>query len=40
LVGVGGGDVRPDHVAAIAADLRARTTSGQPLILETAEAGA
>jgi pyruvate/2-oxoacid:ferredoxin oxidoreductase alpha subunit len=34
VIGVGGGDVRPEHVAAIAADLRARTAAGPPLLLE------
>ncbi len=34
VIGVGGGDVRPEHVAAIAADLRARTSAGRPVLME------
>ena len=34
MVGLGGGDVRPEHVAAIAADLRARDAAGAPLFVE------
>jgi pyruvate/2-oxoacid:ferredoxin oxidoreductase alpha subunit len=35
VAGVGGGDVRPEHVAAVAADLAARTAAGQPVFMET-----
>ena len=35
VIGVGGGDVRPEHVAAIAADLRGRTAAGRPVLMET-----
>lgn len=34
VIGVGGGDVLPAHVAAIAADLAARTTAGPPILME------
>ena len=34
VAGVGGGDVRPEHVAMIAADLAARGAAGRPVILE------
>jgi pyruvate/2-oxoacid:ferredoxin oxidoreductase alpha subunit len=34
VIGVGGGDVRSEHVAAIAADLAARTAAGAPVIME------
>jgi pyruvate/2-oxoacid:ferredoxin oxidoreductase alpha subunit len=34
VIGVGGGDVRPEHVAAIAADLRARSSAGRPVLME------
>lgn len=35
VIGVGGGDVRPEHVAAVAADLAARTAAGRPVLMET-----
>jgi pyruvate/2-oxoacid:ferredoxin oxidoreductase alpha subunit len=35
VIGVGGGDVQPRHVAAIAADLAARTAAGRPVLMET-----
>jgi pyruvate/2-oxoacid:ferredoxin oxidoreductase alpha subunit len=34
MIGVGGSDVRPEHVAAAVADLSARTAAGAPLIVE------
>ncbi len=34
VVGVGGGDVRPEHVAAIVADLAARDAAGAPVLVE------
>jgi pyruvate/2-oxoacid:ferredoxin oxidoreductase alpha subunit len=34
VLGVGGGDVRPEHVAAVAADLGARGAAGAPVLLE------
>lgn len=34
MIGVGGGDVRPGHVTAIAADLRARGAAGRPVLME------
>ncbi len=34
LTGLGGGDVRPDHVAKILADIAGRETSGAPVLLE------
>ncbi len=36
IVGIGGGDVRPEHLARVVADLRGRSTAGQPLIVEVA----
>jgi pyruvate/2-oxoacid:ferredoxin oxidoreductase alpha subunit len=35
MVGVGGGDVRPEHVTALVADLRSRTSAGRPVLVET-----
>jgi pyruvate/2-oxoacid:ferredoxin oxidoreductase alpha subunit len=35
VIGVGGGDVRPEHVAAIVADVSARTSAGRPILMET-----
>jgi pyruvate/2-oxoacid:ferredoxin oxidoreductase alpha subunit len=34
VIGVGGGDVRPEHVAAIAADLAARASASAPVLME------
>ncbi|HUL60907.1 MAG TPA: hypothetical protein VLU43_16625 [Anaeromyxobacteraceae bacterium] len=34
MIGLGGGDVRPEHVLAIAADLAARRVAGDPVLLE------
>ncbi len=34
VLGVGGGDVLPAHVAAVAADLAARATAGAPVLME------
>jgi pyruvate/2-oxoacid:ferredoxin oxidoreductase alpha subunit len=34
VLGEGGGDVRPEHVAAVAADLAARTAAGPPVLME------
>jgi pyruvate/2-oxoacid:ferredoxin oxidoreductase alpha subunit len=34
MIGLGGGDVRPEHVLAIAEDAAARTAPGAPVILE------
>jgi pyruvate/2-oxoacid:ferredoxin oxidoreductase alpha subunit len=34
VLGVGGGDVRPEHVANVAADVVARGVAGRPVILE------
>jgi pyruvate/2-oxoacid:ferredoxin oxidoreductase alpha subunit len=34
VIGAGGGDVRPEHVAAIATDLSARTAAGRPVLVE------
>jgi pyruvate/2-oxoacid:ferredoxin oxidoreductase alpha subunit len=34
VIGVGGGDVRPEHVTAIAADLAARGSAGAPILME------
>ncbi|MCK6549183.1 pyruvate ferredoxin oxidoreductase [Myxococcota bacterium] len=36
LIGLGGGDVRPEHIEQILADLSGRTGSGEPKILEVA----
>lgn len=35
VIGVGGGDVQPKHVTAIARDLARRTAAGQPVLMET-----
>jgi pyruvate/2-oxoacid:ferredoxin oxidoreductase alpha subunit len=37
LVGLGGGDIRPGHVASIIDDVLARDTAGQPLFMEAGE---
>ena len=34
LTGLGGGDVRPEHIAKIVADIAARQTSGAPMLME------
>jgi len=34
MIGLGGGDVRPEHVEAIVADLAARTAAGKPVLME------
>jgi pyruvate/2-oxoacid:ferredoxin oxidoreductase alpha subunit len=34
MVGVGGGDVRPEHIEAIVDDLRTRRAAGHPILLE------
>ena len=34
MIGLGGGDVRPEHVQAIAADLASRRSAGAPVLLE------
>ena len=34
MVGLGGGDVRPEHVEAILADLSARDAAGAPVLVE------
>jgi len=34
IIGLGGGDIRPDHVSSIIEDLGSRTTAGAPKILE------
>jgi pyruvate/2-oxoacid:ferredoxin oxidoreductase alpha subunit len=34
VIGVGGGDVRPEHVAAAVADLSARDSAGRPVLME------
>ncbi len=34
MIGIGGGDVRPEHVLSIAEDAAARTTAGAPVIRE------
>jgi pyruvate/2-oxoacid:ferredoxin oxidoreductase alpha subunit len=34
MIGIGGGDVRPEHVLAIAADAAARRTAGAPVLME------
>jgi hypothetical protein len=34
MVGLGGGDVRPEHLLAIAADVEARTAAGAPVLME------
>jgi pyruvate/2-oxoacid:ferredoxin oxidoreductase alpha subunit len=34
MIGLGGGDVRPEHVLAIAADAAARRTAGAPVLME------
>ena len=36
MIGLGGGDVRPEHIARLADDLLGRTTVGQPLTVEVA----
>jgi pyruvate/2-oxoacid:ferredoxin oxidoreductase alpha subunit len=36
VVGLGGGDVRPEHIEQILADLSQRTGSGEPKIVEVA----
>jgi pyruvate/2-oxoacid:ferredoxin oxidoreductase alpha subunit len=37
LVGLGGGDIRPEHVSAIIDDLLARESAGPPLFMEAGE---
>ena len=34
LTGLGGGDVRPEHIVQIVSDIAARETSGAPLLME------
>jgi pyruvate/2-oxoacid:ferredoxin oxidoreductase alpha subunit len=34
IAGIGGGDVRPEHIDRMLADLRERTTSGAPAVME------
>lgn len=34
ILGIGGGDVRPQHIEQLVDDLRSRTTAGEPLIME------
>ena len=34
MIGLGGGDVRPDHVLAIATDVASRSASGAPVLME------
>jgi pyruvate/2-oxoacid:ferredoxin oxidoreductase alpha subunit len=34
MIGLGGGDVRPEHVLAIAADAGARAEAGPPVLME------
>jgi hypothetical protein len=34
MIGIGGGDVRPEHVMAIAEDLSSREAAGPPVLLE------
>jgi pyruvate/2-oxoacid:ferredoxin oxidoreductase alpha subunit len=34
VIGVGGGDVRPEHVEAIVSDLSARDAAGRPVLME------
>jgi pyruvate ferredoxin oxidoreductase alpha subunit/2-oxoisovalerate ferredoxin oxidoreductase alpha subunit len=34
VIGVGGGDVRPEHVDAIVSDLSARYAAGRPVLME------
>jgi hypothetical protein len=34
MIGIGGGDVRPEHVLAIAEDLASRECAGPPVIME------
>jgi hypothetical protein len=33
-VGLGGGDVRPEHIEAISRDLAGRETAGEPVFME------
>ncbi len=35
MAGLGGGDVRPEHVLSLLADLRSRDTAGEPAFVET-----
>ena len=35
MIGIGGGDVRPEHVMAIAGDPASRGGAGAPVLLET-----
>lgn len=35
LAGMGGGDIRPEHIAAMIGDIEARTESGAPVLMET-----
>jgi pyruvate/2-oxoacid:ferredoxin oxidoreductase alpha subunit len=34
MIGIGGGDVRPGHVLAIAEDVASRTAAGAPVLME------
>lgn len=34
LAGLGGGDVRPEHLVKLVADLNARRESGAPVLME------
>jgi len=36
VLGLGGGDIRPDHVSWVIEDLRARAASGRPELVEVA----
>jgi hypothetical protein len=37
LVGLGGGDIRPGHVASIIDDTLGRETAGEPVFMEAGE---
>jgi pyruvate/2-oxoacid:ferredoxin oxidoreductase alpha subunit len=36
LAGLGGGDVRPEHIVSMAQDLLGRRSAGQPVLVEAA----
>jgi pyruvate ferredoxin oxidoreductase alpha subunit/2-oxoisovalerate ferredoxin oxidoreductase alpha subunit len=37
LVGLGGGDIRPEHIERILGDLAGRDRAGEPLFMESGE---
>ena len=34
MIGLGGGDIRPEHVLAIAEDVASRAAAGAPVLME------